>query len=253
MWPSARAQCAGWCWCRPCWPSPSTPACWPWPSTSWRGCSAEHEVLGRAVAVAHHLTVPHQRPFDEPAHRLRIDPVLRGQHARGQRRGIVARQHRHRGLHDDGAMVELGGHEMHRGTGQLAAHCQRPLVRVQAGEGRQQRRMNIEQTAGIARREAGRQDAHEAGQHDQVGREPVNDARQLGIKVLATRKGLVVDHGRRDAVRRREREAAGLGPVADDRRHLGRPALGLAGLHDGLHVGASAGNQNHHALHGPAV
>ena len=78
-------------------------------------------MLRRAVTVADALAVPHQRVFDEPAYRLRIDAVLGRQHAGRQRLGVIARQHRHGSLHDDGAMIQLGGDEMHRHAGQLRA------------------------------------------------------------------------------------------------------------------------------------
>jgi uncharacterized membrane protein len=45
--------------------------------------------------------------FDEPAHRLRVDAVLGGQHARGQRLRVVVGQHGHHRLHHDRAVVEL--------------------------------------------------------------------------------------------------------------------------------------------------
>ena len=70
---------------------------------------------------------------------------------------------------------------------------------------------------------------------------------------------LTTSHPDRDTLSRHVYEmvtdwlAAGIGPVADDGSHLGRPAFGLAGPHDGFHVGAPPGNQNHQPFHGRAV
>ena len=58
---------------------------------------------------------------------------------RGQRVGRVTGQHRHDGLVQELAVVELGGDAMHRHASELAAQFDRALVRVQAQEGRQQR------------------------------------------------------------------------------------------------------------------
>ena len=57
---------------------------------------------------------------------------------------------------DDRPVVELGGDEVHRRAGHLAAGLDRAPVRVQAGERRQQRRMDVEHAAGVALHEARR-------------------------------------------------------------------------------------------------
>ena len=74
-----------------------------------------------------------QPALDEPAHRPRVDHVLGGQHARGQR---VARRRPARtgttACSDDRAVVEFGRHEVHRGAGQP---CSRPRARAGACAG----------------------------------------------------------------------------------------------------------------------
>ena len=61
-------------------------------------------------------------------------------------------EHRHRSLNDDRAVVELGGHEMHGAAVHAHAGLERAAVRVQPGKSRQQRRMDVEEPAGIALR-----------------------------------------------------------------------------------------------------
>jgi hypothetical protein len=117
------------------------------------GQAAAPAAAAGAVELPHHPAVRAQPAFDEPAHRLRVDHVLGGQHARGQR-ARRRRQHRHGRLHHDGPVVQLGRHEVHRGAGQLAARLQCPAVRVQAREGRQQRGVDVEQPPFVARTKA---------------------------------------------------------------------------------------------------
>jgi hypothetical protein len=60
------------------------------------------------------------------------------QHPGGQRVGGVAGQHRHAGLAQDRAGIQVGGHLMHGAAGLGVARLQRALVGVQAGVFRQQ-------------------------------------------------------------------------------------------------------------------
>ena len=76
--------------------------------------------------------------FAKPAHGLRINAVFLGKHPRGERIFIVTRQHRHRGLDDDRAVIQLRRDEMHRAAVHTHAGVQRLAVGVQSGERRQQ-------------------------------------------------------------------------------------------------------------------
>ena len=59
-------------------------------------------------------TTPSRRSaaVDQPADRERIEPMLLGEHAPGERPFAVVGQHRHHGLADDRPVVEVGGDEM---------------------------------------------------------------------------------------------------------------------------------------------
>ena len=152
-------------------------------------------------------------------------------------------------MQHDRAVVQFGRHEVHGGAGKLAARLDGALVCVQAGEGRQQRGVDVEQTAFVEAHEAFGEDAHEAGQHYHIRLVAIDHAGQFGIESLAAVKGLVVDHGGGNALGGRKLQAAGRGLVADHRRDAGGPALTLTCVDDGFHVGAAAGDQDDDVFH----
>jgi hypothetical protein len=126
--------------------------------------------------------------------------VLLRQHARGERVLAVVRIHRHGGLDDDGAVVERRRDEVHRAAVHAAAGFEGAAVGVQAGEGRQQRGMDVHQAALVAPHEILAEDAHEAGQHDEVGRVAVDLGGQRGIEQLARGMFGMRHHGGGNAV-----------------------------------------------------
>ena len=85
-------------------------------------------------------------------------------------------------------MVQLSRHLMYGGSGNPTTRVQRALVRVQSGKGRQQGRMNIEQSSCIKRHERRREDTHEAGQHHEYTllrfTIPIDKFRQCAIKAF---------------------------------------------------------------------
>ena len=128
-------------------------------------------------------------------------------------------------------------------------------VRVQARKGRQQRRMDVEQPSGVARHEARREDAHEAGQHHQRRRMRIDRIGQRRIESLARGEVLV----RRPPRSRCPAPAPSASPPASalllitaatraPKRRAQRSRSARA--HDGRHVGAAAGDQDHDVLHG---
>ena len=174
--------------------------------------------------------------------------MLLREHPGGQAVGGVARHDRHHGLRQDVAVVQFCGHTVHRGPCKLAPCINGTLVRVQAGERGQQGGVDVDQTPGIVRHKTWRQDAHEAGQHHQAGLVGINRLHQgcieSGARFGFMGKGLVIHHRRVHALCLREQQTLGVGPVADDGRHLGLealcPVVALCGAQDGGHVGAAA-------------
>lgn len=122
-------------------------------------------------------------------------------------------------------------------------------MRMQSRIGRQQRRVNIDQTATVMIDEILREDTHEAGQHNEIRLEFVDYSGQGSIEPGAIRMVVMRDHGCRNAPRCGIRQTAGIGTIADHRRD---PA-GQLRLHQRLHVGAAPGNQNDDFFHGSSA
>jgi hypothetical protein len=87
---------------------------------------------------------------------------------------------------------------VHGGAVLGVARRERALVRVQTRMERQQGRVDVQQPPGVVAHEAGREDAHEAGQDHEVGGVRVDATCELGIECLAVREALVIqDLGQR--------------------------------------------------------
>ena len=78
---------------------------------------------------------------------------------------IVAGQHRDGGLYDDRTMIQLRRYKMHGGPVYFHSAGQRLTMRMQAGECRQQRRMNVDDASRVALDESLAEYAHETCQH----------------------------------------------------------------------------------------
>ena len=186
-------------------------------------------------------------PLDEPAHRPRIDVLVR-EHPRGERLlGVVGSTGTTAWI-DDRPVVEIGGDEVHRRAAHLAAGLDRPPVRVQARERRQQRRMDVEHAAFVA--------AHEAGVRMRM--KPASATRsgdasialgQRGVEGLARREagGRPPRWRCRARARRRGRRRAARLLITAAMRACQR--FGRARAHDRLHVRAAAGDQDDDVLH----
>lgn len=187
----------------------------------------------------------------------RVNDVLLREYARGQRLGRVIGQHGHNGLLQNGADIQLRRHTMHGAAGKLAARINGALVGVQAGEGGQQRGVDVDHAPRKMLHKAGRQNAHKARQHHHTGGVAVNHLRQLRIKGFAAVKLLVVQHLGGDAVLFGKNQPFGIGLVADNRCHAGTitalPVLLLGCLHNGSHIGSAARDQNHDVFHCAAI
>src|SRR5258707_1439646 len=72
------------------------------------------------------------------------------------------------GLQDDGAGFEILGDEVDGSSGELDAVIEGLLLRFEAGEGRQERRVNIEDALGKGGYEEGGEKAHVAGEADEI-------------------------------------------------------------------------------------
>ena len=108
--------------------------------------------------------------------------------------------------------------------------------------------MDVDQPPGIVRNKAGRQNAHEAGQHHQRRAVRVNARLQRRVKSGAAFKAPVVQRLGGHAQGLRQRQPRGIGMAADHRHHPGArlafPVLRLRRPDDCRHVGARTGNQD---------
>ena len=74
----------------------------------------------------------------------------------------------HNRLGDDRSSVDLRANEVHGATGEAHTRRQRLTLRVEAGESRQQRRVDIDHSVAPRVHERSVQDAHEPRQTDQL-------------------------------------------------------------------------------------
>ena len=124
------------------------------------------------------------------------------------------------------------------------ARLQRPLMRVQALEGRQQGGVDIDQKVAPALGEPGRQDAHETGQADNAGAIEPDRLVQRFLEGLAVLIVAVIDHLGLDPGLTRDGQARRIGIVRGHQHDLGRIVFVPGGLQQGLHVRTAPGNEH---------
>ena len=147
--------------------------------------------------------------------------MLLSQHARRKRCFGVVRFYRYCGLCDDRTVVELRGDEMDGTAVNPDAGSKRAPVRVQAGKGRQQRRVNVEESATVALDESIGEHAHETGKQHEVRGMFVDRRRERRIERRAIGVTAVLDDGRGDPVRSRNIESGGVRHVTHDCDDIG--------------------------------
>jgi hypothetical protein len=173
--------------------------------------------------------------------------VLLAQDARGKRLGGVVVADRNRGLDDDGSVVEKLVDEVDRASAHLHAVLQSLVLGVETGEGRQQRRMDIQDALGKLAHEVSRQQAHEARQADQVHLPPAQFGHHHAVVHFAVQPFRGDAHGR-DAAPPRDLEPRGLGAIGDHHRDGGADTAGGGAVGDGLEVRPASGAQNAQVL-----
>ena len=159
-----------------------------------------------------------------------------------QRFGSVVIQHRHGLLADDWAGVHARIHEMHGAAGHLHTMRQRLFPGLQAGERRQQRRVDINNPPGESVKERLLQHPHEPSQRHQIhlGFPQRFDVRPLCF-LIQLRAELARGHEpRRNAALACSREDSRLRHVAQYQRDLRRHGASPAGIGNGHEVGALA-------------
>jgi len=87
-------------------------------------------------------------PFQDDFYGLGVDSMFLFQDALGKGVLVVGIEDRNGGLQDDGACVEIFVDEMDGAAGEFHAVVERLLLGFEAGEGREERGMNIEDALG---------------------------------------------------------------------------------------------------------
>jgi hypothetical protein len=105
--------------------------------------------------------------------------------------------------------------------------------------------MDIDEPATVMLYETICEDAHEPGQHDEIGTIAVDHLRECGVKRGAVGIVAMGHHSGSDAVFFGDSQTTGIGLVADDRNDL----TGQLGFQQRLHVAATTGDENDDLFH----
>ena len=158
-------------------------------------------------------------------------------------------------MQQDGAAVALLVDKVDGGTGHLAAPGQSSLMGAQAvhagpTEGRDERRVNIQDAAGIGFNDTGAQHGKEPGQHHQIDVVAFQRFQQGRVKFLAGGVVLAADHNALHTgfCSPLQRKDTGLGGYHQRNFTIGVLAPGFA-VQQGLQIGAAARNKHSYVQH----
>ncbi len=152
---------------------------------------------------------------------------------------VAIGRYRHRALGEDRARIDPLVDEVHGHAGHRDAVRQGLADRVEAGKGRQQRGVHVDDPPREAAHEAGRKQLHVAGEHDQVGLEPLQPLGHRLVALLATLIGVAREHGGWDRRLRGALERPRLRLVGADAHELD-PLAAVHVVDQRLQVGAAA-------------
>ena len=141
---------------------------------------------------------------------------------------------KHRPLHQDRPVVQGRADEVDGAAVQADAGFERPPVGVEALEGGEEGRVNVEEAVVPRLDEAGAQDPHEAGEADEVGAVGVDHRVQRVLERLAGGVGAPVDEAGGDAGALGPRQGAGARRVGGGEDDPSGAASGVAGVDEGL-------------------
>ena len=171
------------------------------------------------------------------------------QHAGRKIGGVVVWQYRDAGLTQNRSFVQTGGDKMNAGPGLNIARGNSPRMGIQARIFRQQGRVDIKDTPGVASDELWRQNTYETGKRDDIGAGRIQMPGKLAFKRLTIlAKRAVIDAKTCDAKLPGPSETARLAIIAAHQHRTGRMGAGhrLDQLH---HVRATARDQDRDPFH----
>lgn len=147
-------------------------------------------------------------------------------------------------LDDNGAVIELFVDEVDGAAGDFDAVGEGLLLGFEAGEGGQQGGMDIENAAREGGDKAGREQAHVAGEADEIGVVGLKAGDHVGI-VLGAGAAFGDEDGGGKAELAGGGEAGSFSDVGDDDGDFNAgQAAGADGFRDGEEVGAAAGEED---------
>ena len=172
------------------------------------------------------------------------------ENAVGESVGVVRGQDGDGSLEDDDAVVQLLIDKMDGAAGDLDAVVEGLLLRVEAGEGREQRGVDVEDAVGEGADEVRREQAHVAGEADELDVMLAESGDDVGI-VLGALAAAGVEGEGGEAALAGGGEAGSVGHVRDDDSNAGVGDGARADrVGDGEEVGAAAGEEDTELVHG---
>jgi len=175
---------------------------------------------------------------------LAISKVLFGKNALGESGRIVCFEHGNCVLQNNRAVVKVLIDKVHGAAGDLDSVIEGLLLCIEAGEGRQQRGMDVENAIGKGGDELRREQAHVAGEADEIDLAGAKGSDHV-VVVLGAGAALGDEHFARQAQLSCGSDAGGIGDVGDydGDFDVGQAAFGDR-VGDGEEVGAAAGEED---------
>lgn len=165
------------------------------------------------------------------------------EHARGKDFRRIVGKNGHARLDDNRPAVYFLGNEMHTGSMFFQALPNGAFMGMKAGQLREKRGMDIDESTGEMLDEGGCQYPHEAGQYDETRSETLDKGDEFLIEGLPTWEGAMIQHRCLDAFLLCALKSQYIGLVADDRADFyGKVSAG--GIDDCLKVTAAPGDQD---------
>ena len=180
----------------------------------------------------------------DPGDGFAVGDVLFGENAIGERVGVVGFEHGNGALQHDDAVVEVLVDKMNRAAGDLDAVVEGLGLRFEAGKGRQKRGVDVENAVGVGGDELRGEQAHVAGQADEVDAVRAQAGENVGV-VFGAGAAL----GDKERVVQAEiaggGEAGSIGDVGDDDGDFDAGQAAFADRSgDGEEIGSAAGEKN---------
>ena len=170
--------------------------------------------------------------------------MLFDQDAVGQRVRVVGLFYRDGPLQNDGAVVQVLIDKMDGATSHFDAVVEGLLLGVEAGEGGQERWVDVEDAIWEGGDEGGREQSHVAGEADEVDGMLAEACDQVGVVGFA-RAAFGDESGGGKAEVAGCGEAGSIGDVGDDDGYFDAgEAAGADGVRDGEEVGTAAGEED---------